>query len=70
MVAWLPGGYQEVPLGFRLDTSTDGTRWTVAREVPRLLRAALLGGGASDGTRALGTGGGALSGQARALRAG
>ncbi len=34
MVAWLPGGYQEVPLGFRLDTSTDGTRWTVAREVP------------------------------------
>ena len=34
MVAWLPGSYQEVPLGFRLDTSTDGTRWTVAREVP------------------------------------
>ncbi len=34
MVAWLPGSYQEVPLGFRLDTSTDGARWTVAREVP------------------------------------
>jgi F5/8 type C domain len=34
MVAWLPGGYQEVPLGFRLDTSTDRVQWTVAREVP------------------------------------
>ena len=34
MVAWLPGTYQEVPLGFRLDTSVDGTAWTVAREVP------------------------------------
>jgi hypothetical protein len=34
MVAWLPGAYQEVPLGFRLDTSVDGTAWTVAREVP------------------------------------
>jgi len=34
MVAWLPGGYQEVPLGFRLETSTDGAHWTVAREVP------------------------------------
>lgn len=35
MVAWLPGGYQEVPLGFRVDTSIDGTRWTIAREVPQ-----------------------------------
>ena len=34
MVTWLPGGYQEVPLGFRLDSSTDGVLWTVAREVP------------------------------------
>src|SRR5262249_31947279 len=33
MVAWLPGAYQEVPLGFRLDTSLDGVQWTVAREV-------------------------------------
>jgi hypothetical protein len=35
MVAWLPGGYQEVPLGFRLETSTDGAHWLIAREVPR-----------------------------------
>ncbi len=34
MVAWLPGAYQEVPIGFRLDTSIDGTGWAVAREVP------------------------------------
>jgi hypothetical protein len=34
MVAWVPGSYQEVPLGFRLDTSLDGVQWTVAREVP------------------------------------
>ena len=34
MVTWLPGTYQEMPLGFRLDTSIDGVRWTVAREVP------------------------------------
>jgi hypothetical protein len=34
MVAWLPGAYQEVPVGFRLDTSVDGATWTVAREVP------------------------------------
>jgi hypothetical protein len=34
MVAWLPGGYREVPLGFRLETSVDGRRWTLAREVP------------------------------------
>ena len=34
MVAWLPGAYQEVPVGFRLETSVDGTAWTVAREVP------------------------------------
>jgi hypothetical protein len=34
MVAWLPGTYQEVPLGFRLETSVDGVRWTVAREMP------------------------------------
>jgi hypothetical protein len=34
MVAWPPGAYQEVPVGFRLDTSVDGTAWTVAREVP------------------------------------
>jgi hypothetical protein len=35
MVAWLPGGYQEVPLGFRIDTSTDRAHWTIAREVAR-----------------------------------
>ena len=34
MVTWLPGSYQEVPLGFRLATSVDGTQFTVAREVP------------------------------------
>jgi hypothetical protein len=34
MVAWLPGTYQEVPLGFRLDTSLDGVQWLVAREAP------------------------------------
>jgi hypothetical protein len=34
MVAWLPRGYQEVPLGFRLETSLDGAHWTVAGEVP------------------------------------
>src|SRR5262249_33606290 len=34
MVTWLPGTYQEVPVGFRLDTSTDGSRWTLGREVP------------------------------------
>ncbi|HEY7140327.1 MAG TPA: discoidin domain-containing protein [Methylomirabilota bacterium] len=34
MVTWLPGGYQEVPIGFRLDTSTGGVEWSVAREVP------------------------------------
>ena len=28
MVTWLPGTYQEMPLGFRLDTSIDGVRWT------------------------------------------
>jgi hypothetical protein len=33
MVSWLPGGYQEVPLGFRLETSVDGAQWTVGREV-------------------------------------
>jgi hypothetical protein len=33
MVTWLPAGFQEVPLGFRLETS-DGTGWTVAHEVP------------------------------------
>ncbi len=34
MVAWLPGAYQEVPVGFRVDTSVDGAAWTLAREVP------------------------------------
>jgi hypothetical protein len=34
MVAWLPGTYQEVPVGFRLDTSIDGIQWATAREVP------------------------------------
>lgn len=34
MVAWLPGSYQEVPVGFRLETSVDGSQFTVAREVP------------------------------------
>ena len=34
MVSWLPAGFQEVPLGFRLETSVDGTGWTVAHEVP------------------------------------
>lgn len=33
MVSWLPGGYQEVPLGFRLETSADGIRWALGREV-------------------------------------
>jgi hypothetical protein len=34
MVAWLPGAYQEVPVGFRLETSADGAAWTLAREIP------------------------------------
>jgi hypothetical protein len=34
MVAWLPGAYQEVPVGFRIETSLDGVHWTVEREVP------------------------------------
>jgi hypothetical protein len=33
MVSWLPGTYQEVPVGFRLHTSVDGATWTLAREV-------------------------------------
>lgn len=32
LVAWLPGGYQEVPSGFRLETSPDGVRWHPAAE--------------------------------------
>jgi hypothetical protein len=35
MVAWLPGAYQEVPVGFRVETSLDGVRWTAEREVPQ-----------------------------------
>ena len=34
MVAWLPAGFQEVPTGFRLETSLDATSWSLAREVP------------------------------------
>src|SRR5262245_12803969 len=34
MVSWLPGSYQEIPVGFRIETSADGVKWTVAREVP------------------------------------
>jgi F5/8 type C domain-containing protein len=33
MVAWLPGSYQEVPVGFRLETSLDGVHWAIGREV-------------------------------------
>jgi F5/8 type C domain len=35
MVAWLPGAYQEVPVGLRVETSVDDVRWVVAREVPQ-----------------------------------
>jgi hypothetical protein len=35
MVSWLPGGFQEVPVGLRLETSADGVHWRVARDVPR-----------------------------------
>ena len=31
-VSWLPRGYQEVPTGFRVETSLDGRRWAVAQE--------------------------------------
>ena len=35
MVAWLPGAYQEVPVGLRVETSVDDVHWTIAREVPQ-----------------------------------
>jgi hypothetical protein len=35
MVAWLPGAYQEVPVGYRVETSLDGVHWTTEREVPQ-----------------------------------
>lgn len=33
MVTWLPGSFQEVPAGFRLEASPDGRGWTTLREV-------------------------------------
>jgi hypothetical protein len=35
MVAWLPGAFEEVPTGFRLQASLDAQAWTTVREVPR-----------------------------------
>ncbi len=32
MLAWLPGGFQEVPAGFRVEASADGEAWTTVRE--------------------------------------
>src|SRR5262249_34504292 len=32
MVSWLPAAFQEVPTGFRVETSLDGASWSPARE--------------------------------------
>jgi F5/8 type C domain-containing protein len=34
LVRWLPGTYQEVPDGVRLEASTDGRAWRTLRELP------------------------------------
>jgi hypothetical protein len=34
LVRWLPGTYQEVPRGLRLEASTDGARWGTLIELP------------------------------------
>ena len=35
MLAWLPGAFEEVPTGFRVEASSDGRNWTTLREVPQ-----------------------------------
>lgn len=34
MVTWLPGGVDDLPVGFRLEASRDGREWVGVREVP------------------------------------
>jgi F5/8 type C domain len=37
LVRWLPGTYQEVPSGLRLESSVDGTRWQVRVDLPQYI---------------------------------
>ena len=34
LVRWLPGWYQEMPVGLRVETSVDGRNWTAQLDVP------------------------------------
>ncbi|MBI3455289.1 MAG: discoidin domain-containing protein [Candidatus Rokubacteria bacterium] len=45
MVAWLPGGSEDAPTGFRLEASRDGAQWTVLREVPAYFGPVFWSGG-------------------------
>src|SRR5262249_44232376 len=37
LVRWLPGTYQEVPTGLRIEASVDRARWQVLVDLPRYL---------------------------------